>query len=133
MNFQVIVSPDDGYWKGYQYTFSFSVPDMYPHEPPIVKCKDKIYHPNIDLKGNVCLNILRADWKPVLDINAIIYGLIVLFVQPNPDDPLNHQAAETLRTHEPKFRQNVLRSLRGYDVDYESFQPAKRATTSKRN
>ncbi|GBG32099.1 Ubiquitin-conjugating enzyme family protein [Hondaea fermentalgiana] len=90
MNFQVIVSPDDGYWKGYRYTFQFTVPDMYPHEPPKVKCLEKIYHPNIDLEGNVCLNILRADWKPVLDINAVIYGLIVLFVQPNADDPLNH-------------------------------------------
>jgi len=50
------------------------------------------------------LNILREDWKPVLDINAVIYGtavpvtaqsnplhtgLIYLFYEPNPDDPLN--------------------------------------------
>lgn len=128
MNFQVVVCPDDGYWKGYRYTFSFAVPDMYPHEPPIVKCLDKIYHPNIDIEGNVCLNILRADWKPVLDINSVIYGLIVLFVQPNPDDPLNHQAAEMLRTNQPKFRQNVMRSLQGMSVDSERFPPAKRAS-----
>lgn len=97
MNFEVIVAPDQGFWQGYQYTFQFHIPDMYPHESPKVKCVDKIYHPNIDLGGNVCLNILRADWKPVLDINAVIYGLIVLFVQPNPDDPLNHEAAKCLR------------------------------------
>jgi ubiquitin-conjugating enzyme E2 M len=41
----------------------------------------------------VCLNILREDWKPVLDINAVVYGLIYLFYEPNPDDPLNHEAA----------------------------------------
>ena len=35
----------------------------------------QVYHPNIDLEGNVCLNILREDWKPVLNINTIIYGL----------------------------------------------------------
>ena len=39
----------------------------------------EIYHPNINLEGKVCLNILREDWKPVLDINAVIYGLIFLF------------------------------------------------------
>lgn len=39
----------------------------------------QVYHPNIDLDGNVCLNILREDWKPVLNINTIIYGLYHLF------------------------------------------------------
>lgn len=127
MNFFVVVCPDSGYWKGYQYRFEFTVPDMYPHEPPKVKCLDKIYHPNIDYEGNVCLNILRADWKPVLDINAVIYGLIILFDQPNPDDPLNHEAADTLRNSKAEFAQNVLRSLRGYSVQGKSYPAAKRA------
>jgi len=39
-----------------------------------------VYHPNIDLEGNVCLNILREDWKPVLTINAVIYGIQYLFL-----------------------------------------------------
>jgi ubiquitin-conjugating enzyme E2 M len=128
MNFEVTVAPDAGYWAGYEYTFKFTVPDMYPHEPPKVKCVDKIFHPNIDLGGNVCLNILRADWKPVLDINAVIYGLIVLFVQPNPDDPLNHDAAKMLRENPVRFKQCVEKSLRGMDVDGVSFPPARKAT-----
>ena len=45
-----------------------------------VKCETKVYHPNIDLEGNVCLNILREDWKPVLTINSIVYGLQYLFL-----------------------------------------------------
>jgi len=49
----------------------------------------KIYHPNIDLDGNICLNILREDWKPVLNINSILVGLQFLFLEPNPEDPLN--------------------------------------------
>ena len=42
-------------------------------------CLWQVYHPNIDLEGNVCLNILREDWKPVLNINTVIYGLFHLF------------------------------------------------------
>lgn len=45
-----------------------------------MKCETLVYHPNIDLEGNVCLNILREDWKPVLAINAIVYGLQYLFL-----------------------------------------------------
>ena len=28
----------------------------------------------------MCLNILREDWKPVLSINSVIYGLQFLFL-----------------------------------------------------
>lgn len=52
----------------------------------------KIYHPNVDLEGNVCLNILREDWKPVLNLNSVMVGLQYLFLEPNADDPLNKGA-----------------------------------------
>ena len=71
MNFQLIVKPKEGYYKSAVIPFSFSVNENYPHEPPKVKCTKKLYHPNIDLQGNVCLNILRDDWKPVLSINSL--------------------------------------------------------------
>lgn len=93
-----------------------------PHLPPKVTCQTKIYHPNINLEGNVCLNILREDWKPVLDINAVIYGLIYLFYEPNPDDPLNHEAAELFRTDVSRFESIVKRTLRGAYVGSEYFE-----------
>lgn len=34
-------------------------------------------------------NILREDWKPVLNLSSVCYGLQLLFLAPNPDDPLN--------------------------------------------
>ena len=80
--------------------------------------KEKIYHPNIDLEGNVCLNILRADWKPVLDINAVIYGLIFLLAMPNGDDPLNHDAAKHFRENVTSFKESVSASLRGSSVRF---------------
>ena len=43
-------------------------------------CPAQVYHPNIDPEGNVCLNILREDWKPVLSISSVIYGLQFLFM-----------------------------------------------------
>ena len=73
------------------------VPFNYPHEAPKCTCETPVYHPNIDTKGAVCLNILRADWKPVLGVNQVILGLIFLFIEPNPNDPLNHEAAAILR------------------------------------
>jgi len=96
-NFSIYVTPDSGYWASARYHFTFTIPALYPHEPPKVTCNTKIYHPNIDLQGAVCLNILREDWKPVLDINSVIYGLVLLFYEPNPDSPLNRDAADLFR------------------------------------
>lgn len=71
--------------RGGAFLFSFNVPTTYPHEPPKVKCLTKVFHPNLDLEGNICLNILREDWKPVLSINSILHGLGFLFIDPNAD------------------------------------------------
>ena len=35
------------------------------------------------------MNILREDWKPVLNLNSVMVGLQYLFLEPNADDPLN--------------------------------------------
>jgi len=121
-NFHVTMSPDSGFWSGAKYDFTFEIPADYPHRPPKVLCNTKIYHPNINLQGNVCLNILREDWKPVLDINAVIYGLIYLFYEPNPDDPLNREAAELYRNDRAQFQQVVRRTLQGYSHAGETFE-----------
>eukprot|EP00252_Welwitschia_mirabilis_P017175 TRINITY_DN3809_c0_g1_i1.p1 TRINITY_DN3809_c0_g1~~TRINITY_DN3809_c0_g1_i1.p1 ORF type:complete len:184 (-),score=30.11 TRINITY_DN3809_c0_g1_i1:149-700(-) len=113
MNFEIALRPDEGYYQGGTFRFTFLVSTVYPHEAPKVKCKTKVYHPNIDLEGNVCLNILREDWKPVLNINTVIYGLYHLFTQPNHEDPLNHEAAAVLRDNPKMFEINVRRAMAG--------------------
>ena len=112
MSYHITIKPDEGYYRGFKFVFHLKIPETYPHEPPKLKCETSIYHPNIDKDGNVCLNILREDWKPVLTINSIIYGLLHLFYEPNPEDPLNVEAAELLRTDRRQFEMNVRRHMR---------------------
>ncbi|PHT56541.1 NEDD8-conjugating enzyme Ubc12 [Capsicum baccatum] len=121
MNFEIKIQPDAGYYVGGKFLFSFDVPSLYPHNPPKVKCKNKVYHPNIDLEGNVCLNVLREDWKPVLNINTIIYGLYHILTEPNHEDPLNLEAAAVLRDNPELFKSNVRRAMYGGTVNNISF------------
>jgi ubiquitin-conjugating enzyme E2 M len=79
LNFVLTIEPDEGMYKGGRFHFNFAINQNFPHDPPKVKCTQRIYHPNIDLEGNVCLNILREDWKPVLNLNAVIVGLQVCY------------------------------------------------------
>ncbi|KAI8137883.1 putative ubiquitin-conjugating enzyme E2 [Fennellomyces sp. T-0311] len=121
LNFNVLITPDEGLYRGGRFSFTFNINNNYPHEPPKVHCIQKIYHPNIDLDGNICLNILREDWKPVLSLHSVLVGLQYLFLEPNADDPLNKEAAEDLRQNRKGFEQNVKRSLAGGALKGEQY------------
>ncbi|KAK6329745.1 NEDD8-conjugating protein ubc12 [Orbilia brochopaga] len=121
LNFTLTIEPDEGMYKGGSFNFDFTINQNFPHDPPKVLCKQKIYHPNIDLEGKVCLNILREDWKPVLNLNAVIVGLQYLFLEPNASDPLNKEAAEDLKTNRETFKRNVRTSMAGGYVKTTSY------------
>ncbi|KAI9319895.1 putative ubiquitin-conjugating enzyme E2 [Dichotomocladium elegans] len=121
LNFKVTISPDEGLYKGGCFAFTFTINNNYPHEPPKVHCVQKIYHPNIDLDGNICLNILREDWKPVLSLHSVLVGLQYLFLEPNADDPLNKEAAEVLKHDRKRFELNVKQSLAGGSLNGQRY------------
>lgn len=120
-NFNLSISPQQGYYRLGTFNFKIEINDNFPIEPPKIKCTDKIYHPNIDLGGNICLNILREDWSPVLNLNSIFIGLNFLFLEPNPNDPLNKDAANVLVKNKNQFTKNVRDSMRGGYIDNEYY------------
>jgi len=113
LNFEVTVIPQDGLYQKAKFKFNVAVPKGYPHNPPTVTCETRVYHPNIDLNGRVCLNILRAEWNPCLGVSHVLMGLMTLFLEPNPDDPLNLEAADLMVKNPSQFKDNVYKSLRG--------------------
>merc|ERR1712065_11529 len=109
----VEIVPSDGLWLGAKYEFEVSVPNNYPYSPPKVLCKTKVYHPNINWEGKVCLNILRAEWMPVLNLGSVGFGLMTLFLEPNSDDPLNKEAATEMHERPEDYKRNVKKTLKG--------------------
>ncbi|KAH9366325.1 hypothetical protein HPB48_006223 [Haemaphysalis longicornis] len=122
LNFKLVMCPDEGFYRDGRFVFSFKVGPNYPHDPPKVKCDNKVYHPNIDLNGSVCLNILREDWKPVLTISSVVYGLQFILLEPNPEDPLNKEAAEVLKTDRKQFEKQVRTAMAGGYVGATKFE-----------
>jgi ubiquitin-conjugating enzyme E2 M len=104
--FVMEIIPDVGYWKGKSFSFLFQFPSHFPFHGPTVRCQTPIYHPNIDTEGKICLNILRP-WKPFYTINFIGFGLLFLFSDPNPNDPLHVEAANLLRNNPIAFAKKV--------------------------
>ena len=60
---------------------------------PKVRFLTKIYHPNVDKVGRICLDILKDKWSPALQIRTVLLSIQALLSSPNPDDPLDNDVA----------------------------------------
>jgi len=115
-----MIKVTEGFWSGGEFEFKCVYPKQYPFGGPKVTCIDKIYHPNIDLEGGVCVNVLRP-WKPTYNTQHILFGLLFLFSDPNATDPLNNDAAKDMRENKTQFSKNVVTALKGGRVGAVQF------------
>ncbi|CAD2106004.1 NEDD8-conjugating enzyme UBC12, putative [Plasmodium vinckei brucechwatti] len=100
----VSITSQDGFFKNKTVKFIIKFKDTYPITPPKISCLTKvIFHPNIDENGNVCLNVLKLDWNPIINLQMLILGLILLLNEPSTNDPFNVDAANVLKNDKQKF------------------------------
>lgn len=93
--FHVIVTgPSDSPFEGGLFKLELFLPEDYPMSAPKVRFITKIYHPNIDRLGRICLDILKDKWSPALQIRTVLLSIQALLSAPNPDDPLANDVAE---------------------------------------
>lgn len=76
------------------------LPEDYPMAAPKVRFLTKIYHPNVDKLGRICLDILKDKWSPALQIRTVLLSIQALMSAPNPDDPLDEGIAKHWKTNE---------------------------------
>ena len=82
------------------YKLELFLPEDYPMTPPKLRFLTKIYHPNVDRIGRICLDVLKDKWSPALQIRTVLLSIQCLMSAPNPDDPLNNEAAEQWKRDE---------------------------------
>ncbi|KEG03844.1 ubiquitin-conjugating enzyme E2 M [Plasmodium vinckei vinckei] len=99
----VSITSQDGFFRNKTVKFIIKFKDTYPITPPKILCLTKIFHPNIDENGNVCLNVLKLDWNPIINLQMLILGLVLLLNEPSTNDPFNVDAANVLKNDKQKF------------------------------
>jgi len=68
----------------------------YPQAPPKGFFLTKIFHPNVSSTGEICVNVLKKDWKPNLGVKHVLVTVKCLLIYPNPESALNEDAGKLL-------------------------------------
>lgn len=59
---------------GLQYQLSLAFPHNYPCSPPTIKFVTPCFHPNVDLHGNICLDILQVPTSPPSALDTLLHS-----------------------------------------------------------
>ena len=101
-----IMGPPETPYHGGVFFLTIHFPTDYPFKPPKVAFDTKIYHPNINSNGAICLDILKEQWSPALTISKVLLSICSLMADPNPDDPLVPDIARLFKTDKKKYEEN---------------------------
>lgn len=78
-----IQGPENTPYSGLSLRLKFDFPQRYPFVAPEVRFVSPIYHPNVDMKGRICLDILKDKWSAVLNTGTVLLSLQSLLGEPN--------------------------------------------------
>jgi len=104
--------PPDSPFEGGTFILLINFPTTYPFKPPKVKFGTRIFHPNINQSGDICLDTLSSQWVPSISMAQVMLSITLLLSNPNPSDPINMEAATLLR-NDPEAYNRMVRTMTG--------------------
>lgn len=112
----IIFGPADSIYAGGVFKLSIVFPADYPFKPPRIEFLTKIYHCNI-VNKYLCLDILKTQWSPALTIDKVLISIVSLLMDPNPNDPLNREAADKYLKDRSEYNRLAQEWTRKYASD----------------
>ena len=102
-----MMGPEDSPYHGGVFFLTIDFPQDYPFKPPKVTFQTKVYHPNINSNGAICIDILKTNWSPALTIQKELLSIMSMLTDPNPADPLEPEIAHVYNSNIELYNQTA--------------------------
>ena len=106
----IIIGPEGTPYHGFKLTLNITLLDNYPFSAPQVSFTSNIWHPNVGTSGNICLDILQANWTPALKLLSVLLSISSLLNDPNPASPLNGEAGKQYTDDRDEYNKTVIKT-----------------------
>uniref|UniRef100_A0A061S806 E2 ubiquitin-conjugating enzyme n=3 Tax=Tetraselmis sp. GSL018 TaxID=582737 RepID=A0A061S806_9CHLO len=83
-------------YEGGVFRVRLVLPHDFPQSAPKGHFLTKIFHPNVATAGEICVNVLKKDWKPDLGIRHVLLVIRCLLIEPFAESALNEEAGRLL-------------------------------------
>lgn len=112
-----ICPPKGSNYHGGYFYLDIKFPTDYPFKPPRIRFLTRIFHPNINTNGTICLDILSEKWSPALTISKVMMSICSWLDDPNPDDPLVPEIASICKVDPEQYKKKCAEWMLRYAKD----------------
>ena len=99
---------EDGY-----FVIEFIFKNTFPKNGPEAIFKTKMFHPNVNSDGHICINLLN-NWDPKYSIVSVFYGILEIMDHPVASGGYSNEARNLLEKDEEAF----YRKVEEYTINY---------------
>jgi len=90
----IIAGPEETPFFGGKFRMKLVISEDFPNSPPRGFFLTKIFHPNVALNGDICVNTLKKDWNSAVTLKHILQVIRCLLIVPFPESSLNDEAGK---------------------------------------
>eukprot|EP00484_Ammonia_sp_Unknown_P029154 CAMPEP_0197025250 /NCGR_PEP_ID=MMETSP1384-20130603/5648_1 /TAXON_ID=29189 /ORGANISM="Ammonia sp." /LENGTH=184 /DNA_ID=CAMNT_0042453763 /DNA_START=46 /DNA_END=600 /DNA_ORIENTATION=- len=115
----IIDGPENTPYHGGRFHLNIKFGENYPFICPKIVFKTKIYHCNINGKGDICLNVLKDGYSAALTVEKLLLSILALLQCPNPEDPLVGDIAQEYIVDKEAHDKTAVEWTKRYAMDFK--------------